>query len=363
LPAPRRLATIYRQPNAVNWNWTKQTEKGQDVIKNKREEDFAVAAVAFVLKHDEIFKRHFLENVCGIKDATENLAGYEVRLHPHDFDLVLVNERKNEVVVLEFKVGVDLAAHQKYFGTDFFKTDFPQGYGYRINEKHYANYSSRKYIVLQKREEFKSEQVDEGGESVPVKGIQCSSRSWLDLFPGNSNETALLVEDLLDSLALSFGINELKSRLFMKKKLAESTQHAAEIYEILKRAAEVAGDKLAKPIGRKVENGYEFGVELNKNSIGGFEFLKANQSPDRFIWFGYEPSAGGGNAVRISVWICALHEKEKRNQVNERIKKEITGYEIDETTDATGLIIYSDGRRVGDLEWFNEVLNFLKNLK
>jgi len=333
-------------------------DPNQNESKNDRREDFAVAAVAFVLQHDEKFKRHFIEKVCGmIIKATTNLDTYQILLHPKDFDLVLLHE--DEIVVFEFKVDAQLDEHQKYFGGDFFQSEnYPQGYGHQINEEHYADYLSRKYITVQKREKFETNQIVKVVTGSTGKEISCHSRSWRELFPEYVGATPL-IRDLWDSLGRSFEIKELKSHFSMNQNLASSAQQAAEIYELLMTVADEFGETTAKPIGYNDETGYGFGVDLKGRPPGKFSFLKAHQDTNkRFIWFGYEPGAGRD----VSVWICALlnndHKKQVRNMIPENEE-----YRIEGDAGGSSLIISRTGRRIKDREWFKMVLKMLNDLE
>ena len=336
---------------------SERVEQDDEKLKNDRKEDFAVAAVAFVLKHDEKFKLHFLVSICGVQETEVN--DYEILLHPHDFDLVLLNEKQNSVIVFEFKVDAGLDSHQKYFGQDFFRTSLPQGYGYQINQKHFSKCSSRKYIVVQKREKYEQKQIGEKIEGTLIKGIQCYTRSWIDLFLEDYKEPSKLLADLEESLEFSFDITELKSKFLMKKDLANSAQQSIEIYQLLKCAASEYGDKSAEPTVGKGENGYDFGIDIKRKTPDLFQFLQANQDiNNRFIWFGYEPFAGR----ELSVWVCALRGEMAKKAILEKIpKSEI--YSVDSQADPGSLVIYRANKCSGDLEWFIQVLRMLAYMK
>jgi len=76
--------------------------------RNKQQERFAVGMIGFTLGHDDKFKAHFLESVCGLKDVPR--AGcWEVLVEPESWgDLVLKHRDSSSLVVVEFKIDANL---------------------------------------------------------------------------------------------------------------------------------------------------------------------------------------------------------------------------------------------------------------
>ena len=148
----------------------------------------------------------------------------------------------------------------------------------------------------------------------------------------------------------------------MNKDLASSAKRAAEIYVLLETVADNFGNAY-KPTATNDENGYAFGIDLKGNSAQGFEFLKERQKPDdRFIWFGYEPDAGR----EVSVWVCALLDRGHKELVLQSVSKRIQEVDAkidDGNKDESALILIRAGKRLGDREWFENILGMLKTLE
>src|SRR5438876_11335356 len=104
---------------------------------HEERERFAVAAIAFCIKRDSSFRRHFLKVVAD----SENADIYEVDIEPKRWgDLVL---KGKDVVVLEFKLQALLAEHQDPNASRFVSS----GYGLEIREE-FGDRRKVLYIVV-----------------------------------------------------------------------------------------------------------------------------------------------------------------------------------------------------------------------
>jgi len=85
----------------------------------QQNERFAVAATAFVLKHESRFRSHFLQAICNC-GAREARAHFDIDVEPWWWcDLVLKNSRS--AFVIEFKIKAKLADHQNPRKAAFFR--------------------------------------------------------------------------------------------------------------------------------------------------------------------------------------------------------------------------------------------------
>lgn len=352
------LSSLYRRGKYSRFDIPGE---GENVPLQERRELFAVAAVAFTMKHDAAFKRHFLKAICGIDDI-EKPEEYKVHVQPDDFDLVLTNDEKSEVIILEFKVRASLAKHQNYQEPDFFLSGEKDGYGKQIDEKYSSRYVRKHYVILK---EFNGPADDIASGMETIEGVKCSSKTWSKLLSGDSQMSGLVL-DLLDCLAEAIGIVELKGRMFMKKDLVKHAMDAVNMNGVLdsiRLDAQLRFRRCDKP----KFDGQSFGVEIIEPSIG-FEWKGICK--DRFVWFGYEQD-------RISVWICGLTLtdpkcKNFRAKINAQFEEELRekSVEIIEEKSGAFLIKNSPAQRpdndkvvwLGDQEWFRNVLTKLKDL-
>lgn len=351
----RRSCHAGREPQAQAISESEaQTEK-----KREQKELFAVAAVAFTMKFDEGFKRQFLKTICGVNDV-ENLKDYKILIQDGDFaDLLLFNEKKSEVIVIEFKIDAKLKDHQN-FGKEYKKVFWESnGYGEQILRSKYRDYKVLKYIVLLKSQ--KRDELNLSEAIFLVNGIQCYSRVWRDLLCVKNEETQL-VTDLFDCLSQALNIGELKSRNYMKKNMSKSVCDAVDIYNILESFTE--NFKFDKPKADKDGKNVFFGVNIQRNAKG-FDLIKkySPSSNNPFCWFGYEHLEDGEPSERKSIWVYGISE-DYREEVEVLFKKHLGGKNQIQTS-GDSLIIFpqNESETEGDVEWFQSIIDTLKHLR
>jgi len=347
----RRSCHAGREPQAQAISESEaQIEK-----KHEQKELFAVAAVAFTMKFEEGFKRQFLKAICGISDV-ETLEDYKILIQDGDFaDLLLFNEKKSEVIVIEFKIDAKLKDHQN-FGKEYKKVFWESnGYGLQILRSKYRDYKVLKYIVLLKSQ--KRDELNLSEASIPVNGIQCYSRVWRDLL--SLKETPLMM-DLFDCLSQALNIGELKSRNYMKKQMSKSVCDAVDIYKILESFTE--NFKFDKPKADKDGKNVFFGVNIQRNAKG-FDLIKKYSSSELIIcWFGYEHLENDEPSDRNSFWIYGISE-DFREEVEDLLKKHLGGKNQIQTSGESVIIFpRNELEPVGDIEWFQSVIDTLKYL-
>jgi hypothetical protein len=328
-------------------------ESDKEENKRNRFEEFSVAAVAFAMKHDDGFKRYFLERICEVT-IPFNPDAYEIFLQPHDFDMVLRSEMKSEYIVIEFKVWAKLAPHQNYYeneqtftGKD---TNGKDGYGRQILN-YGKGHSTLKYIVLaQNRDKLPSKIISCDGIF-----IKCHFCAWQELSETTTRQ-GKIANDLLDSLASD--IPELKIRQFFNMKKSKFVVDATESYNLLREVWKPATGSKSDPdfyIGRN-ENDCWFGVNLNEKGVE-FVGLPKHGSGDSLGWYGYEKTLEDRN--RLSVWIYCRNEQEaiKTSPIIENYLGQKP-----ERQDKDLIIVCDEQKSVGDAEWLLSKIQKLREI-
>ncbi len=287
-----------------------------------RRELFAVAAVAFVLKHDEEFRVHFLNEICGrTASATPPIPGIEVQPHEHS-DLAIKDEANSSLFIIEFKVGAELQKKQNpkheaaFFGSG--------GYGRLIlEEKDYQRFGRKTYVVLDEGEAF-----DDGTR----QGLNWRSRTWTELV----RETTLsegLWGDLLDSLG-ELGVAAFQFQKLRNMNNAQYTRQAVAMHQTLLAVA----------------------TTLKLRGSGGEDINWVQAKGDSMGWFGYQ--SGPGHCERAVWFYCGSDDAAKHTLqfMRERLGR------LYDRLDSKGTEVFcqSEGQAgFGDAEWFQSVFNAL----
>src|SRR6266404_4820352 len=97
---------------------------------NRQQKVFAVAAIAFCLRHDEDFRESFLKEFCGLRAGLE-ATGIEIDADTRKFADLGVSSKDIDAFacVLEFKIRSDVQPHQNPELPQFEGED---GYGKKI---------------------------------------------------------------------------------------------------------------------------------------------------------------------------------------------------------------------------------------
>jgi hypothetical protein len=321
-------------------------ESDEDGNNRKRIEEFSVAAVAFAMKHEAEFRRHFLEKICEVTTPF-NPDEYEILLQPHDFDMVLHSETKSEFIVIEFKVWAPLDTHQKYDNEQTFtgiNTNGKKGYGRQILF-YGKGHSSLKYVVLAQNDSH--DKLPR--KNIPVGGIliKCHSCAWQDL-----PEQGKISKDLLDSLG-SY-IPELKIRQYFKMKKSKFVADATESYNLLRNVWKQITDCEPEFAIDQDESGWWFGVHM-KQKGAGFAGMPKAEPGKPFGWYGYEKPIQEQN--RLSIWLYCQNEQE-RTRLSSIIENQLGQKPI--IRNKSDLIIVCDEQKsVGDAEWLLSVIQKL----
>ena len=313
---------------------------------HEQKEVFAVAALAFTLRHEQDFLTHLLEKVCGLQ--VEDAEKCDIRCqdgHKSDLAIVWPGQR---VIVVEAKIGASLKAKQNPMNSAFYAK--PDGYGFQI-KCDYQEEKEKFYVVLAKDVPASPHTGGTKGQSPTFLGFH----QWGELeIEGSQSE---LVSDLLDSLGC-LGIPELHLRSFMKKELGAQTQSAVEMFKLLEGLA----DYFRIPRGKSrweiddPEGVSYFGVKI---PFGGrFKKLsqKVGKSEKIIGWFGYESRNG---KPLLSVWFYPGDEKQK--QLAEKFVARATQLPVATLPDS-GRAFYitpAASTEKGDVIWFQDFLDRL----
>src|SRR6266487_2738883 len=171
------------------------TQEGES--RREERERFAVAALAFCLKHDEGFRKHFWEKVCRVPDDPVEMppvTEHDISIEPPEWaDLSLVsNDGVHRFMwVVEAKAGAELQDKQNPNKADFKKAGL--GYGALFAASEAEQGTRMRYIVLGANEPLG---ICDGQETL---GITVQERSW-DWLRDGVTRTGI-VKDLIDTLA------------------------------------------------------------------------------------------------------------------------------------------------------------------
>ena len=319
--------------------------------RQNQREMFAVAAVAFVLKHDEKFRAHFFHEICGFAvSAVQPRPRIEVQPHDHS-DLAIKDEANSSVFIVEFKVDAELEQKQN---PKHEKAFFAQGgYGNLIlEESGYRDFARKSYVVLNDSKEF------EDGER---QGLGFKSKTWADLVVHGESVGGLWT-DLIDSLG------ELGVVAFQFKKLRNmnNTQHTVQAVAMHQTLSHVASTlELGNRGGENIEDGVYvwYGRNISyKVLLNSLDLKKCIQAPaTRLGWFGYQ--SGMGHSQRAVTFCCGSDEAAKNTQafMRERMRNGPPGESHIERTE---VYYQSEGDAgFGDVEWLIAVFKALADKK
>lgn len=357
------FAQLFRRSRHSRFEFFREDAPNQERNQNQRLEEFAVATVGFVLKHDIEFKRKFLRDFAEIEDDVEK---YEVSVQDTNCaDLALKNEGKRTLVVFEFKVHARLENHQNPWlknlrpddNTPFWAEvkDGKNGYGHEI-ERNYPGFSTIHYIVVRQNE-------TEYNETKPCqrngKTFWFKRRSWRSLLEPNSK----LQEDLVCSLGET-AIDELKDYRMKKIKIKndqlEGFFKGTSSLELLVHVGKRLGLKNAKITSDLVRLCTELsndtslrqlGVELPLETIKSLEGIRNKFDGCEFGYY-----SANRRQFTAEVWFYGANESQlKLKQLLKSMEKSV---EFDKAEkDASVLrVVRTAETSLSDFEWFCKVL-------
>jgi len=312
-----------------------ETDDGKEKVKREREERerFAVAAIAFCIKHYAVFKRHFVQVVAKLPSEEFGDPRFEPRMNE---DLVLEGER--HVLILEFKIDAPLQDDQNP-GKELFWKD---GYGRKI----LSTYSSKELHYILVGTDFDQQRCDRLRGKFDMS-IRCSSVPWQALGIGKRGESSL--EDLYDCLA-SLGVSTFRFR-HMKKKTTytHDAKSGLETYNFLEW---VLGELELEARSDSSVRDRAFGMTIGrtKKSEMAQKLAEATQTTGYPGWIGYAMDENGNGRPAVALYFS---QKDAQNEVKKRLEKSFGKVEVHEFT----LWIEKEGEgHLDDGEWFTKLL-------
>ncbi len=277
-------------------------------------ERFAVAALAFCLRHDEGFRRHFWERICRVPSDPAQMppiTADDVAIEPQAWaDLALRSEIATQDYqwVVEAKAGASLQPKQNPASPEFLE---PGGYGALLA----AHKPTRlRYIVLGATEHLGLPDGHLCGE------IFVQERKWIQLRDGNTCKG--IVGDLIDFFA-ELRIGEFYMEKAKKIVVTGGIENAIDALTVLDAICEHLGIRGGKKDlkSRRLEDGSgEFGYYINQPQENASpEYLKlqkATRTTESLIaWLGYKLNADGKTDKAVEFY---LNSKEERDDLQKK---------------------------------------------
>jgi len=320
-------------------------------VKRKREEKerYAVAAIAFCLKHDKNFREHFFHKFCQNLNCCLDV---EVEVEPnHSSDLLIRSRLAKKVYAIEFKAGATLKVHQNPAQQNEFKA----GYGKRFAELH--NDSELFYIVMGAGSipDFPAE------VAIPSEGkvIKTFQKEWSDL--EDIAIESLLVSDLYDTLA-DLRIGKFHMRITSKIKIDGDLHQVASAWEVLtaiccelaiKKQFLISAERISDSesclgawIGKITNPGSQTWVSTLQNIIGVGKGVHS-------IWFGYVSKET--HTMRC-LWLYCDNADQATALMN-KLNKSLFHVQLAENEVASLKIEDSSQSAENDFDWFMRAIH------
>jgi len=281
----------------------------------RQRERFAVAALAFCLRHDEEFLRSFWSQVCKVSDDPAEMPlirSEDILLEPPlwaDLRLISDTDAGRLVWVVEVKAGASLSQKQNPNLPDFCAAR--TGYGALFCESENASTKLR-YIVLGARESLG---LPKRHGALPISLRQSS---WEDVATCTASR---LVRDLFDCFALlqlqPFAMNQANTI-----SVSHGLSGVGNAVVVLSAVSEWLGAQWREKnlTAYKADPGAAFGIHLTRLATPQIRFgnLQTICGGPKFIaWIGY--LAGATDEIIRSVWLY-FDSVEKRDAVLAKVQ-------------------------------------------
>jgi len=325
----------------------------------KEPERFAVAALAFCLRHDEGFRKHFWEKVCRVPDDPEMplITADDIGVEPPRWaDLSLTSHNRRFKWVIEVKAGALLEPKQ-----DPTKREFEMegdGYG-ALFRKAEANLSTRmRYIVLG------ANPPPEIPVGLKKLGISVQQRKWADLLKDIKRKG--IVKDLIDTFA------ELRiGEFYMEKAKAiivdSGLSGVGKAYQVLEAVCEQLDIRwTCRLFGAEAKDEEEVagdvGIYLRNKGRPSKMHLKLQNvtRKDRWClgWFGYTYDPKDRVTRQVEFY---LNDKGPQKVLQRRLKSKFPKARLEQWPDGQGrdeyavIVTSCSGRSPKDFDWFESV--------
>jgi hypothetical protein len=315
------------------------TSAENDLPRQDRRELFAVAAVAFTIRHDKRFAGDFLVRVAGIPKSDLD---HNFHIEPQRSfcaDLAITDQTSNKRYVVEFKVGARLMEKQDARSKTFNK---PGGYGYAFKN---LLRGVSVYTTLTQQRDFDDFNKD---------GREYRTRTWNELIP-NRKESSL-EKDLLDSLG-DLGISVLRLRNIKNMKNAKLAATAVNIHDLLRSVLDQF-KKAALDVER--DEFYEW-------VVGMYMRPRANQHTALKRWLGQDWGYIGwigyllpkdAKEPQLSVWLCFGEEfNSRRDESIRALQNVVSRGQVEPSRKYNDLLVQIPANNVTDeKKWFTDTL-------
>ncbi len=338
----------------------------------KENERFAVAAVAFCLRHCAEFRQVFWKAICQwpksssdhVPSDPDRVPPLDVELAPDQWaDLRLIAEvaGRRTVWVIEFKVDAELEPKQDPTHSKFVEPK--TGYGALYKEWEIDSGSDLRYVVLG------SVKLRAGGSTIDGAGIRWHARKWRDLAQLWPDTPSSLMADLYSSLA-QLPVSAFAMKDVLPIRVSGGFGSAAEAWNVLDALRSIDYCNFPSSLWKievttPVPHYHNLGATLYRSKKrGGTRRILESLSQkgltvrDHLLWAGYETGPEIASGIRRSIWVCcdgeAGAEKLKERLMSRRRDDEISIKEKD-----PWWVVISSGMNAAtpDLEWFNSVLH------
>ena len=330
--------------------------------KRQERERFAVAALAFCLKHDPVFLVHFWQTICRVANDPSTMPPIrpeDILLEPpHWADLRLASDENGQryVWVIEVKTGAPLDKRQRPDCPEVFMRK-GYGYGALFSSAEKDRGTKMRFIVLGANSEDNLDISNSGAACGPIAVQQ---RNWADLLPPWRNP---LLNDLFETLG-ELGINPFYMEKIKSLSVTNGLSNVGHAWKILTTVCSQLG----------IRPGY-WSFEPETSDDGGghagiyIKLPPEKKSPstahrrlhavtrmqtDYLAWFGYEHDTHGNTAK--SVWIYS-GGPDVQKKLAAKLKP-VFPLVREETTNGDYCVVVApaDGDAcLGDLEWFLRV--------
>ena len=311
--------------------------------RQNRRELFAVAAVAFVAKHDRTFCLEFLYRVAGV--PTSDLDhGFHLEPQKAFFaDLAITDEITNKRYVVEFKVGARVMEKQHGARKTF---DELGGYGRAFKDRFPG---VTVYTVLSQQREF---------DDFTKGDVLRRARTWKELIP-RGGKGGLLLEDLLDSLG-ELGISILRMRKIKHMKNAKHAGTTADIHDLLRFTLENF-KKATLVVERDEMYEWAIGMYIRPRASEQRQLKKwLGQDWGYIGWIGYLLPKDA-KQPQLSVWLSFAEKlASRRDKTIQTLRKRIHQGQVEPSQVYNDLIVKILASDVADEKrWFSETLELV----
>lgn len=350
-------------------------DESEEAQKERKEcERFAVATVAFCLKYDRKFLKHFWKTICRVPGDPFNMPPdlqNGIAVEPHhwaDLQLVSRSQKTKFVWVVEFKAGAKLAGKQRPDNPEFRSPGI--GYGHLFANAEEETQTRLRYIILGSRDsrDFDTLKVKSGDVCKISVGnmhreISLQSRTWDDL--AADLWSTGVVHDLLETLGelriAPFYMDKIK-KLSVKTPL-RGVGHAYEIMEAVCDHLKVRSSYYQFDAGdHDGENGcVGFYIRqpppLKSPSARHIALQKVTRLDGWCVaWLGYEYTPK--IPLRKAVWLYTNTPADQKHL----LKKMKAKYEANEGNDGPkDFCVVIRSMPGDDFEWFKSVFDYAIN--